>query len=284
MIIARDLADRMGLKKYPRSWRGRCPCCDYPGGSFSVFAARDGTARLYCANGCSRDDLVNVIAGGVGQRAPWNKAEPHDADARERNRERALALWRGSEPAIGTLTDRYLTGRLLAGLAASPALRYRDDAPHPEGGRLPAMIALVTDVTEAPVGIHRTYLGRDGSKAHVEPAKASLGQIWGSAIRLDPLNPDLPLVVGEGVETSASAGHLMGSPAWAAINAGNLAKGLLLPPEARRVIIASDPDDAGRNAARDAWLRWKAEGRDVRIATPDGDGDFNEVLCSRRSV
>ena len=52
------------------------------------------------------------------------------------------------------------------------------------------------------------------------------------------------------------------------LSAGNLAKGLALPPEARRVVIAADPDDAGRKAARDAWIRWRAEGRDVRIASP----------------
>ena len=52
-----------------------------------------------------------------------------------------------------------------------------------------------------------------------------------------------PLVIGEGIESSASAGRLMGLPAWAAVSAGNLAKGLVLPSEARRVVIAADPDD-----------------------------------------
>jgi phage/plasmid primase-like uncharacterized protein len=142
------------------------------------------------------------------------------------------------------------------------------------------MIALVTNSGGLSIGVHRTYLGRDGSKARVEPVKASLGPVQGGAIRLDPLNADVPLVIGEGIESSASAGRLMGLPSWAAISAGNLAKRLVLPSEARRVIIAADPDDAGRNAAREAWLRWKDEGRDVQIALPDREGcDFNDLLA-----
>jgi hypothetical protein len=73
----------------------------------------------------------------------------------------------------------------------------------------------------------------------------------------------------------------MGLPAWAAISAGNLAKGLLLPPEAVSVVIAADPDKAGADAARSAWERWTGEGRTVRIATPDGPGDFNDLLLER---
>jgi hypothetical protein len=88
----------------------------------------------------------------------------------------------------------------------------------------------------------------------------------------------MPLVVGEGIESSASAGRLMGLPAWAAVSAGNLAKALLLPPEARSVVIATDPDRHGRKAAQAAWQRWRAEGRNVRIAIPDDDRDFNDVL------
>jgi hypothetical protein len=61
----------------------------------------------------------------------------------------------------------------LPGLAASPALRFRDDAPHPERGSLPALIALVCDVAGTSLGIHRTYLSRDGSKASIAAGGSS---------------------------------------------------------------------------------------------------------------
>jgi putative DNA primase/helicase len=144
------------------------------------------------------------------------------------------------------------------------------------------MIALVCNVVGMPLAIHRTFLAKDGSKSRVAPVKASLGPIWSGAIRLNEVADGRPLVIGEGIETSASAGRLMGLPAWAALSAGNLGKGLVLPPEAGCVVIAADPDWHGREATRAAWQRWKAEGREVRIAMPDRDGcDFNDLLLAR---
>ena len=285
ILRATDVASRLGLRPYPRSWRGRCPACDYPG-TFSVRAGRNGCALLFCASCRDREKLAEAVARAIGHEPhPRGPQDGKRAAAREEDRsERALGLWRGSEPAIGTLADRYLTtARGLPGLATSAVLRFRGDTPHPEGGKLPALIALVSDAAGKPLGIHRTYLARDGAKARVKPAKASLGQVWGGAIRLHPNITGTALIIGEGIETGASAGRLIGLPAWAAVSAGNLAKGLVLPPDARSVIIAADPDDAGRDAARDAWLRWTEEGRSVQIVIPDGTGDFNDLLLDRRN-
>jgi len=145
------------------------------------------------------------------------------------------------------------------------------------------MVTLLTDAQGTRCAIHRTYLLKDGSgKAHVIPAKASLGQIWGCAIRLDPAGREL--VVGEGVETAASAGLLLGLPAWSACSAGNLARGLVLPSCIRSVVIAVDRDPPGEKAAEDASHRWQAEGRRVRLAWPALNGtDFNDVLVARQT-
>ena len=158
-------------------------------------------------------------------------------------------------------------------------------------------MAEVVNVDGQPVGCHRTYITRDGGKAGVTPDKASLGPIWGGAVRLFPAGPQqeepydgdflLPdvVVVGEGIESSASAGLLMGIPAWAALSAGNLSKGLILPGSVRFVVIAADHDPitrAGQLAADTAAARWRAEGLAVRICTPDRPGaDFNDVLLER---
>ena len=281
IISAVDLADRLNLAKYPRSWRGRCPACDYPGNVFSVRAPKAGKApRLYCANGCDRaalDDAISRIVAGWGPE-PRDDDDPSlVAQRRAAKQEKALKLWSGSE-LYGH--EAYLAGRGLAALATTAALRFRGDCYHPEGGRLPAMVALVQDAAGTPVAVHRTYLAHDrATKATIEPDKASLGPVWGGAIRLHDAATEL--VIGEGVESSASAGLLLDLPAWAAINAGNLARGLVLPPSVRSVVIAADPDQEGERAAVSAALRWRSEGRTVRIARPTGTGDFNDLLRER---
>lgn len=279
MLTAADIARRLGLRRYSRSWRGRCPACDYPS-TFSVRAGRDGRTMLFCSSCQDRDALADAVLRATGQQHQSEVRDDLETAARQRKQAAALRLWRGSESATGTPADVYLTHRGLAGLAALPALRFRADCPHPESGKLPALIALVCDMIGTPLAVHRTFLTRDGRKAAAEPVKASLGPVWGGAIHLSELIEGTPLVVGEGIETAASAGRLLGLPAWAAISAGNMAKGLLLPPEARNVVIAADPDRAGERAARTAAQRWAAEGRTVQIARPVGTGDFNDLLTA----
>ena len=247
MIHATDVAARLGLKRYPRSWRGRCPCCDYAVRPSRYARRGDGRAKLYCANGCDRAELATAVARATGQPVAVPRVDADATASREHKRERALALWRGSEPAEGTLADRYLTGRGLPELATSSALRFRGDTPAPR--RRPT----------ARAGCAGAKRGRQADWAciaHSSPAtgprhalnptrrrSARSGAVPSDCKRLAP--GDL-LVIGEGIETAASAGRLMGLPSWAAISAGNLAKGLVLPPEVLSVVIAADPDEAGQ--------------------------------------
>lgn len=280
MIAAVDLAARLGAKRSARSYRCDCPACAYPA-AFSIRKNHDGRARVWCANGCTSETLDATLQQIVG--GDWTPPpRPAAADIEEQRaqqRNRALREWAGSTPAPGTLAAIYLAWRSLPDLAASPALRFRGDATHPEGGRLPALVAQILNVTGQHIADHRTYLARDGQgKANVTPEKASLGPLWGGAIRLQPYEPGKPLIVGEGLETSASAGLLMGFPAWAAISAGNMAKGLILPPDVRHVIVAVDPDPPGERASKEAAARWQKEGRRVQFAKPTEKQDFNDLL------
>ena len=61
MMIAADIALRLGLRRYLRSRRGRCPCCNYATGIFSVREGKAGRARLYCANGGEHDILLVIL-------------------------------------------------------------------------------------------------------------------------------------------------------------------------------------------------------------------------------
>jgi hypothetical protein len=151
---------------------------------------------------------------------------------------------------------------------------------HPSRGIWPAMVALVTNgVDGTPLGIHRTFLARDGSgKAPIEPQKMMLGPCGGGVVRLAKAGD--VLMVGEGIETCLAAMQASGHPAWAALSTAGL-RSLDLPSNVRDVIVLADGDEAGEAAARGCALRWKRQGRRVRIARPPQGMDFNDMLLGR---
>jgi len=202
-----------------------------------------------------------------------------DADEHKRT-EVALSIWQVAKPSAGTLVDTYLGSRGL-NLAPTATLRFHSALKHPMGGIWPAMIALVTRGSDdLPLAIHRTFLAGDGaSKAPVEPQKMMLGPCRGGAVRL--AEPGDVLMIGEGIETCLAAMQETGHPAWAALSTSGL-RALDLSSDVRDVIVLADGDDPGEAAARDCALRWKREGRRVRIARPPRGMDFNDMLV--RSV
>lgn len=277
-----DLAARFNLSRRGKQWRGDCPACGY-GGTFSL-TEKDGRTLWHCASCQDRDALTaavrDVAGGNWTQPASPAAARPVDTAARTRA---ALSIWHEAIPIAGTIAETYLVKRGLGG-ETSAALRYHPAIRHPnETASLPAMVALVvsTEIGE-PVAIHRTYLRRDGTgKAGIDPAKASKGPIRGGAIMLHAPVPGAPLVIGEGIESSLSAGRIMGAPGWAAIAAGNM-RAIIPPSEPSEVILAADPDEVGQREAWAAAARWRDLGRRVRVATPDNTGeDFNDLWCAR---
>lgn len=282
MADAATLAEAFGLRRHRRGWSGNCPACGYTG-TFTINQ-REGRALWWCASCQDRDALtaaVRNVAGGDW--TPPDAAAPAMVkDDASRTRD-ALALWDASLPIPGTLAAVYLAARGLA-CEASAALRFHPALRHPNAtGTFPAMVALIVSTrTGEPVAIHRTYLRRDGTgKADLDPAKASKGPIGGGAIMLHMPVAGTPLVIGEGIETSLSAGRMMGAPAWAAIAAGNLSA-ITPPPDPSRIILAADPDEVGQREAWAAADRWRDLGRRVRVATPDTTrADFNDLWRAR---
>lgn len=223
---------------------------------------------------------LGLDGGGSAQPVRRRAIPPaQDASAGDAARlERAREAWCAATCVRGSPAVAYLAVRGLGHLTGSRALRWCPAISHPAGGRHPALLAMVQDVEGQPVGIHRTYVTPDGARArHLSPGKASLGPIGGGAVRLHAAGPEL--VVGEGIESSASAGLMLDLPAWAALSTSGLHT-LMLPDDVRNVVIAADPDPPGEAAAQAAAARWTAEGRTVRIARPAGAGDFNDVLVA----
>lgn len=106
------------------------------------------------------------------------------------------------------------------------------------------------------------------------------GPCRGGAVRL--ADPSDVLMVGEGIETCLAAMLASGHPAWAALSTSGL-RGLDLPKDVREVIVLADGDEAGEAAAQDCALRWRRQGRRVRIARPPHGLDFNDLLLGRAS-
>lgn len=266
-MSASDLALRLGLRRIGARYEGTCPACLYDG----FTATTKGSQAVVWCHACrDREAVAMALAARLGQEA--EAPAPSRGPDAETKRQRAVVLWNSSAPAAGTIVATYLQARgLPAALAGSDALRFRADCPHPGGGRLPAMVASITDQSGTIIGLHRTFLRRDGSgKADVNPAKATIGAISGGAVRLAPAAGEL--VLAEGIETALAAGLLTGLPAWSALSAGNLGFRIALPRDVRAVVISVDRDAAGEKAARTATRRFKAEGRRVRLLVPDAAG------------
>src|SRR5262249_36019631 len=144
----------------------------------------------------------------------------------------------------------------------------------------------VVDINGELTGVHMTYLRPDGSgKADLprQLQRECRGVIRGGTIRLAEYDPDYPLIVGEGIESTLAAMQLFCRLGWSAVDADGL-KTAELPARRRDIVIAADNDTtgAGQCAAFDARCRWLAEGRSVRIVTPpDAGTDFNDLLLVR---
>jgi putative DNA primase/helicase len=289
-MTAETIAKALRGHRVGSRWIACCPAHNDRTPSLSLRYSNDGKLLVRCHAGCDQHLVISTLRSMAlwpDQHTPlFKRIAPlslrqkteldHDEDKRT---EAALKLWHSSKPSPGTLVESYFRSRGLH-LPPPPTLRFISFLKHPSGESWPAMIALVTHgPNSSPIGIHRTYLARDGAgKAPVIPQKMMLGPCRGGAVRLAGLGN--VLMIGEGIETCAAAMQQTGQPAWAALSTSGL-RTLELPPGVRDVIILADGDDAGEEAARDCALRLQREGRRVRVDRAPKGMDFNDVVLSQ---
>lgn len=289
---AETIARALGGRKNGRGWSARCPAHDDSKPSLSLTDGDNGRVLIYCHAGCDQNTVINELKSTglwtLTGRRPFRRAqsrrstEPSPPSQDEINRrENALSIWEASEPAHGTLAETYLASRGLR-LPPTMRLRFHPHLLHIFRESWPALVALVTHGSDdAAIGIHRTFLDRDGSgKAPTNLSKMMLGPCRGGAVRL--AEPRDVLMIGEGIETCLAAMQATGHPAWAALSTSGL-RGLVLPQDVRDVIVLADGDDPGEAAARDCAIRMRYEGRRVRIARPPKGMDFNDLLLGHVS-
>jgi phage/plasmid primase-like uncharacterized protein len=305
------------LRRAGRDLFGPCPAC---GGTdrFAVTPTKGLWHCRHCQKGGDVIALVQHLDGGgfldavetlAGER-PRRQQSGQEAIVRmiERERQRreqeeqerresaakteyALRIWNEGVCVWGTIAQKYLASRHCDGLFPPDRdavfrfhqrCRFGDEY-------LPCLLTLLRNVgTDEPQAVHRTALTPDGQKID----RKMLGPKAGAAVKLWPQRCVTDrLVVGEGIETTLSAAlhvrhrdHAL-APAWAAIDAGNLAA-LPVIHCVQQLIILSDNDEpdkkglqAGQDAAKECSSRWTGAGREVRRLTPNKKGaDFNDIV------
>ncbi|MFL9987133.1 PriCT-2 domain-containing protein [Paraburkholderia sediminicola] len=197
--------------------------------------------------------------------APAKQPEP-EREIRETLDPRWLQYWQS----LGCVRDAgraYLEARQCALPPPDGDLRFDPAARHPGGHTGPCLVALVTDVsTCVPITLHRTWINAEGTKADAEPPRLLLGghRKAGGVIRLWPDEAlTQGLAIAEGIETALSLARVF-LPAWALIDAGNLAKFRPLPG-VEALTVAVDDDAAGAQAANTCAERWALLDREVML-------------------
>lgn len=242
------------------------------------------------ATGLSGRALFEAAAAEVGTGAPSgsvptrSQARPRTCRARDPEdiaREIAFIL-SGCRPAAGTLAETYLASRALP-CPAAPDLLFHPALTH-YGSRAawPAMVAVVRSAAGQPIGLHRTYLARDGSgKAPLPKPKMMLGDVLGGAVRLAPPHEGR-LGVAEGIETAIAAAILFGMPVWATLSTAGM-RAFVPLVRLTELGVFADAGVAGEAAAGDLLARLTAAGLAGRIERPLYGDDFAHDLASGRT-
>ncbi len=263
-------------------------------GKWSDFATGDGGTTplsLYAyLTGLPYAQAGFQLAGELGGKgrfqgtsaAKITNAPKPDKRQENKNRDFALKLWNAGFPAENMVIETYLRSRAIAG-AIPPDIRLLPGHRHRSSGRVyPVMLAAIRRWPSRDViAVHRTWILPDGSaKAPLEPEKMMLGPASGGAVQLSA--PAQKMVIAEGLKTALSVMQETDLSVWAALSTSGMT-GLILPdfPLAQEIIIAGDNDPAGRKAAIQAAENWTKEGREIRLAFPPINQDFNDLIMEQ---
>lgn len=287
-LMARPKRNRDG-------WLVSCVCHDDSHPSLSLRDGEAGKILIHCFRGCDPREILKTLRGMglLDGTAPSSPPPP----SRSVNRARILNdIADGTKPIeAGGIVPRYLESRGIVlskwpeDLREHPSLEVWEDG-RPTGQRFPALVSVIRNVQREPVGLHLTFLEKNGSgKAPIENPRRIIGVKEGSTrgatvLLADPEGGTVGL--GEGIESTLSAMILTGIPGWACLNAGGIERAEL-PKEIRRVVVFADNDRnmTGQRVAAKAALRFRSEGRETKILVPDKPGqDFNDILPMKSAL
>ena len=175
-------------------------------------------------------------------------------------------------PAVSDWERRGIEMRQRPGnLRYAPALAYwtaGSDGKPLRIGTYPALIGAL-ETERGLMGLQRIYLQGDAKARITHPQTGEAldckkmlcrypQSTSGAAVRLFPIEPGLPLVLCEGIETALAARELTGFPAWATVSANGIRR--FEPPAHSPVWIYADhdtPHPVGFEAAHELAMRLK---------------------------
>jgi hypothetical protein len=187
---AAGIARQLGATRQGSNWRCACPRgCGY---GLSFCDGADGRLLTFCFGGCPFDRIMAALVEyGLlddGDDSQVSRSVTVCQRGDTQRIELARQIYSG-----GTQDQRiavYLRSRGIR--LISPVMRFAERAPHRLGARLPAMLAPIVDVDGQQVGVHLTYLRRDGGgKAELtkEYQRECRGSVRGGSIRLAEHEP-----------------------------------------------------------------------------------------------
>ena len=187
----------------------------------------------------------------------------------------------------GTLVEKYLLHRCIV-CKLPISIYYHPCLYHALTKKnYPAMVSVIIKYPAQVIGIHRTYLSHDGTKADIEPNKMILGGMNGGGVHLNDYSDRSSIdtshiIIAEGIETGLSLYQATGKYVIASLSASNMAN-VVLPSveEVNSVTIAVDNDEAGRRAGTNTATKLLNLGySNVRITKShiDDMNDFNDLL------
>lgn len=242
----------------------------FPGETFKWFSGGPAPGNPTDRTAVSRLRERQADQRATVQRLRW-----------QRNGGRMAQLWAHSVPVTaGDPVARYLERRLGSRLAKVPdCLRLHPALPYWLDGELagtwPAMMAQLSAPDGRIVGLHRTWLTREGRKAPtpgpVKKLAPTAGPLAGACIRLDWPTAGGTLGIAEGIETALAARCAAGVPTVAAYSAGALAA-WRWPVGVRRLLVFADADRAGAAAADTLRARAVGSGLSVHVLMPTTPG------------
>lgn len=303
----------------------------------------DGVALVGFILGCGFKEALEAICGArdhsldpaeVARRravsAKREAAREAEAEKYRRNAIKAAKrIWQGTAPGAGTLAEAYMRLRGITFPEWPPSLRFNPDLPYwrkiegegREWHRGPAMVAAITAPSGVLVAVHMTWIdlaqpkGKAviaGPEGVIQPAKLMRGSKRGGVIRLTGWREGATLIMGEGIETTATAMIALDDPGamfWAGADIGNMAgkmlkgpaRGVLSglpdlsdhgafipPPWVTRLILLEDGDsDPTKTRAQLLSAARRAQAAIPGISAaivPAGPGrDFNDILSGSDS-